>query len=187
MTVRWPVIAVNPFTEAAENLQANITVLQAEASGHVKKTGDTMTGRLKVPSIDGNRVRGAALTDKTSFGAIDTMENWGSSLNVGQPTIFVFITAQVAGSILTASGVSRAGQIRIRISLDGGSTWSDGTSNWCAATSTLRREGVAASHFTSGTPTGDIRVQVQALISGGLVTDIDFVTGTVTVQVAPDA
>lgn len=60
MPARWPAVAISPFTETEEDLGAiasdvtalgaDITSVQADAAGHVKKTGDTMTGRLLVPS-----------------------------------------------------------------------------------------------------------------------------------------
>lgn len=136
--------------------------------------------------LNGARTRGKDIANKTSFSAVSTWEDWGSSLNAGNPGEEVFITADLTGSIFTASGVSRAGRVRVGISTDGGSTYTFGPENWCAADGTLRRDACCASHEVhSVTPTSDIHVKVQALISGGSTTDMDFVTGHVTVNISP--
>lgn len=144
---------------------------------------------ISVQTIVGVRVRGATLTDKTSFSSVDTMENWGSeTINLGQPTMKVFVTAELTGSVLSAVGVDSSGRVQVGISLDSGASYDYGTDNWASgeATGGTRRSACTASHFISGTPTGDIRVKAQALISGGATTDLDFIDGTITAQMAPD-
>lgn len=132
-----------------------------------------------------DRIRGATLADKTTFSAINTMEDWGPAggLNMGSPGITVFVTGHVTGSLLGASGVNRAGKVEVGITLDGGSTWTYGTQNWAQVDDVgtgHRRTAVNASHYRTGTATGEVKIRVRALISGGVVTDLDFVTGTVT-------
>lgn len=136
------------------------------------------------------RTRGADIADKTSFSAVSTWEDWGSSLLVGDPGEEVFITAHLTGSLLVASGVNRSVRVRVGISTDGGSTYTFGNEPWGQidnSGSNQRRAAISASHEVHNvTPSSGIRVKAQALISGGATTDMDFVTGHITGTVSPD-
>ena len=142
---------------------------------------------INVKSIEGFVVRGLELTDKTVFTATSAWEDWGaaSGVNLGTSSEIIFVTAQALGSILGAVGIARAGQIRVGISLDSGSSWTYGPTNWGQvddAAAAFRRTAAVAGHQRTGTPTGDVRVKVQALISGGAIADLDFVEGIILAQ-----
>lgn len=90
MPARWPAVAISPFTETEEDigaiaadvtaLRADVATVQAEASSHVKKTGDTMTGRLLVP--DGNASSPSpAFRNNSNTGSFRVALNqWGISV-----------------------------------------------------------------------------------------------------------
>ncbi len=147
----------------------------------ISDSGETTGLRWSFPI----RARGQSLANKGTFVAVSTWEDWGVSLNMGTPGENVFVTGHVTGSILGGAGINRAGQVRVGISFDTGSTWTYGPHTWFQVddnTATIRRSFCGASHQRSGVPSSEVRVKVQALISGGLVTDLDFVTGQLSAQ-----
>lgn len=143
--------------------------------------------------FEGVRVRGFDVGDKTTFTAVSTWEDWGSAQNMGvYPNGATYwVGVELIGSALVAAGVNRAGQVRVGISDDGGSSWTYGQAQWFQiddATGSTRRGPVVAGHgmIVTADGTNNIQVKAQALISGGVTTDLDLLDGQLMVQVAPD-
>lgn len=135
-------------------------------------------------------IDGTTLTDKTTFSLVDTWEDWGTEVvTITDPGVDMAISAQASGSIEDTSGNGGGeGRMRVGISLDGGTTYTFGNepiADVYDLSADIGFASLAAVHFRSGTPTGDIKIKVQAMIIGGVVGDIDFTDGGLTVQAVP--
>ena len=158
--------------------------------GARQMTGD-LNPRASGWGVTGMRVRGFALTDKTTFTDVDTFIRWdvsgGTYANMGNPgSRTVWVTASSVGDMFGGANINRAGRVRIGISLDGGSSYTYGNGVWVEVDDSgqgdIRRANACAQHYKTGIPTDEVHVMVQAMISGGAVTDLDFLNGVLNVQ-----
>lgn len=155
-------------------------------------TGTTITDHSSLTGVTANQhhkgtiIRGSQPANKTIFTAVDAWENWGSALDLGSQSGAVHVSAQIIGSCLYGDNISRAGKVRIGISLDNGNSYTYGSEVWGqnddTGASSDRRKTVGAAFYRTGTATSNILIQVQAWIDTGATTDIDFVTADLTAQ-----
>lgn len=128
------------------------------------------------------------LTSKTSWAGFGA-EQWGTeeatvddALLPGLTNVTVYAT--VRGHVF---GSTSDGSVtyRVDISLDGGSTWSEGTANfWRADPSTANdRYLIFADHLVEGTVTGDIQAKCMALSSTGAADTADMLSGVIAMEV----
>lgn len=95
---------------------------------------------------------------------VSTFQNWGSAIVIPNPSIPVSVTAQHTGYCLNFTTASLH-QVRIRISFDGGGSFTDGGIMEAVigqGGTNINRGAVNAGHLRSGTPSGAIHIQVQA-------------------------
>ncbi len=166
-----------------------LTNIDDPASGNDIGDRDYNDARYLQPGGAGLVIDGGTLTDKTTFSAVDTWEDWDTAITITDPGVAVAISAQATGSIEDTSGNGGGeGRMRVGISIDGGSTYTFGNEPIADVDDLSADIGFAslgAVHFRSGTPTGDILVKVQAMIIGGVIGDIDFTDGGLTIQTVP--
>lgn len=126
------------------------------------------------------------LTNKTTFSASNTFEQWGTEEVVFAQADLpadVTVEARVIGVVQTVTEATGTDAlIKLQTSLDGGSTWSDGPQ-----TRVFRVNNViggliwvscSAHVLRTGSPTGDVQVRVVANCEDN-VTHFDFLDGTI--------
>lgn len=125
----------------------------------VWRAGDKITAaRLNQDS------NGTTLTNSTPSSTAE--RDWGSeTITFPNPGVAVKVTAQVTGrSSTTTAGAMQI--TRVKISFDGGSTFTEGNAVDTNALDTgatgTGRGACLASHYRAGTPTGDIVVKATA-------------------------
>lgn len=115
------------------------------------------------PTMDGT-----ALTDSTPSSTAE--RDWGTeTITFADPGVAVRVAAHVTGRCFSAT-VNETHTTRVAISFDGGSTFTFGNAPQVTPLDTgssgTGRITVAASHYRTGTPTGDIVIKVRAQSSG---------------------
>lgn len=139
---------------------------------------DTVTDKrawIHIPAATWTRRVRQTLTDKTSFSGTGN-EQWGTEEATLDDAILPLLTnvtvfAEVIGYIEDFSAPTQSVVLWVDISLDGGSTWSTGTTNLTnpqntgGTPSSTGRNTFCAIHQVTGTITGDI--QARAMVSCG--------------------
>lgn len=118
---------------------------------------------------------------------IDTWEDWATeTVTITDPGVPVKVKAWLNGRLINTTDAASTGEMRVSISLDGGSTFDDGNTSGIVNTGTgagnAVRQSAGAVHLLAGTPTGDVVVKAQ-MNAGD--TDVDFSSGVLLVEVAP--
>lgn len=114
-----------------------------------------------------NRLDGVNLTDTAPTTA---WTDWGTeTVTWPNPGVEVTVTASLVGRWLNAVDTTAVSSSRVRISLDGGTTWSYGqiiyVQTGTGAGAQIRA--VAASqHAVTGTPTGSVIVKARCMTEG---------------------
>lgn len=109
----------------------------------------------------------ATLTDLAITSA-STWTNWGSAVSIANPKVGVSFSAMLSGYIYDFTAV-RFQQVRLGISVDGGSSFTYGPAVGTAVGQSAtfnNRGGINAAHNRTGTPTGGIVLQAQAWSDG---------------------
>lgn len=127
--------------------------------------------------------KGVVLTN-SSLTATETFTAWGTEyLAFTNPGISVQISAFVCGRLSNDVDANVNGAARVLISLDGGSTWTDGGSPFIRiGTSVGSWGGITAAHTAEGLPTGEVRVKVEFR---GSDTDVKADNGRLTAWMLP--
>ncbi|PXY27440.1 hypothetical protein [Prauserella muralis] len=128
----------------------------------------------------------AVLTDKNTFAAINSWEDWGTeTIQFDDPGIRVAIVASGFGNLFGNSANYRSGQPRLAISIDGGATFTtlnDGEPPFCVVRVAGDADGFGTGLRVEGVPTGDIVVKMQGQVSD---LDVDFRNGYITAIMHP--
>lgn len=123
------------------------------------------------------------LSDDTAS-ATSTWEQWGTEdVTIPNPGIAVEVSAVLSGGYREATNTDAAATCRLQISLDGGTTWSDGENAFVrvgtdVGVTTHALNGMAV----SGTPTGDIVIRAQLWVNQ---TTTELKDGTITATMVP--
>jgi hypothetical protein len=135
------------------------------------------------------RVR-QTLTDKTSFAAVSTFEQWGTEEAVLDDALLprltnVTVFAQAVGYIENWTDTGNISTL-VEISLDGGTTWDTGTSIFqrrAAGGQTSDRHPTMPIHQVTGTVTGDIQARAMASSATGAGATQDMKQGVLYMEV----
>lgn len=103
------------------------------------------------------------LTDDT-LAASGVFEDWGTeTVTFSDPGVEVSVTAYVTGNFNDSAAESTLGNVRVAISLDGGTVFTFGNqvTGRVGTNADQSHLPVAASHGVTGTPTGDIVIKAQ--------------------------
>lgn len=169
-------------------------------------------GTLKTDSVDSTQIKANAITtpkiadgavtaDKTLFspyykplqqvkGLFDTSSTsaqTADTFNTGIDLTGESVTVEArvecyAGNTTTGANVA---QVAPSISIDGGTTWSDGTFQQCNVGNSVGssyRSAISSTHVYSGVPSGVIHVRVRSLVQD---TSVDINQIVTTVRVYP--
>lgn len=162
--------------------------LQTNGIADAAVTNAKLAGSIAESKLVDNVVYGLDGTTLTNDGpAVSaTWEQWGTEeATVSDPgAVAVKVKADLTGYVDGQSQVDYAlAQCRVQISIDGGSTWSDGVSSHTTVikdTGSFSRQTVSSHHFVSGTASGDIQARAQLRSSE---TTTDYNGGMLTVLV----
>lgn len=129
--------------------------------------------------------RETLLTDDTAATA-STWEQWGTEeITFSDPGIAVEVSAVLIGGYSEASNADAAATCRVQISLDGGSTWTDGQRVFVRVGTSVGQTAHAGNTMSvSGTPSGDIKVRAQLFVNQ---TTTELRDGTITATMIPAA
>lgn len=118
----------------------------------------------------------STLTDTTP-GTADTYEQWGTEeVTFPNPSVDVRVLAEALGSLSAVGAAAAAtGKVKTQISLDGGTSWTDGSEPEVNVADE-ERQLVGSFADVEGTPTGEIQVRAQVQAS---VTDVIFEQGRI--------
>lgn len=137
------------------------------------------------PAVQGFGAGGGIIADLVASPA-STWLNWGSAVTIPNPakqvTVIAFLTGY-AFDFVDANGTFS--QSRVRISFDGGSSFTDGQQVGATEGQTpnfINRAGVSNSFIRAGIPTGNIVIQAQG---NGASTNVNFSGGTLTYIMVP--
>lgn len=98
------------------------------------------------------------------------------------PTGPVNVLATFNGAVVASTGSNAVTQLRVQISLDGGSTWVTGDDVLVNAPSSVSPASISAAHAHQGTPSGSVKARVLANRTGGPQPDLG---GHVVLMVTP--
>jgi hypothetical protein len=118
---------------------------------------------------------------------VNTWEDWGSeTVTFTDPGVPVKVKAWLNGRIFNITDSTSQGQIRVLISLDGGSTFDEGNTsgltNQGTGAGNLQRMSAGAQHLLAGTPTGDVVIKAQLRADD---TSNTFSNGVLMAEVVP--
>lgn len=174
-----------------DNIEVNDILLNPDASGELAAAAITVddTGWTEISGADVQAVLDSAdaaiaaggggggtfvkrayqsLTALSSFGAANTRQQWGTEeATVNDADLPTLTGVTVYASVRGSSGNWSADcllRYRVEISLDGGSTWSQGQDNWCRFDAIGANDRITffTDHQVTGTVTGDIQARVMA-------------------------
>lgn len=135
--------------------------------------------------VGGLKAFSTTLTDDTAA-ALETWEQWGTEeATAADPGRAVAVLAWGSGWFaLNASTVGAVrGSMRVQISLDGGTTWTEGSrgaDHGDRVNADVSSGGsLACYHLASGTPTGQVQVRAQLHQFNQSAGDITFRDGSV--------
>lgn len=145
------------------------------------------------------RVR-QTLTDKTSFSGTSP-EQWGTeeaalptssigsygvtTINGGRVGDGATVTAILDGNIANSSTTANAVSVRVEISLDGGSTWNQGTLRFFrgeSATANAEND-CTRMHMVTGNITGEVQARAMATCGAGASAAYDLTGGVIYLEV----
>lgn len=98
------------------------------------------------------------------------------------PTGPVNVLATFNGAVVASTGSNAVTQLRVQISLDGGSTWVTGDDVLVNAPSSVSPASISAAHAHQGTPSGSVKARVLANRTGSPQPDLG---GHVVLMVTP--
>lgn len=144
------------------------------------KAGTTLTtAHLSHSTLQTN------LTDDSASSS-GSWERWGTEeITFSDPGIAIEVSAVLLGRLFDNTNGDVAGTCRLRISLDGGSSWTNGTAPFVrVGTSVGLACTVGNTLAVSGTPSGDIIVQAELRVND---TATEARDGTITATMIPAA
>lgn len=133
------------------------------------------------------KIASTTLTDKTGVSGLSSFEQWGTeeaAVAQASAPASAKVLAVLTGSCRNLGTGTKGGEVKVQISLDGGSTWNDGTATYIEiheGTGDVAY-GVSAQHTHSGTVTGEIQARVL-LQHFTTTTDPDWLRGTLAIVV----
>lgn len=98
------------------------------------------------------------------------------------PTGPVNVLAQFNGYAIASTGSNAVSQVKVQISLDGGSTWNTGDDVTVIASTSLTPTSLAVGHVRQGTPSGSIKARILANRTGSPQPDL---SGHIVLMVTP--
>lgn len=174
-------------SHSSQHADANDAIEAVETELGVNPRGADASVRARLDRFDIHDLDQKALTDDQAA-ALGTWEVWGvETIVFAAPGQAVKVAGWLTGSIIynNATASRRIGYIRAQISLDGGATWASGVENRGELRGDdVRRDGLAAHVFASGTPTGNIVIRAQLQQNAlGVAGDLVFQQGSLLAEV----
>ncbi|PXY33547.1 hypothetical protein BAY59_10720 [Prauserella coralliicola] len=141
----------------------------------------------RIWSLDTPKVSQLTLPGNAAAPAGEAWGNWGSAIIFPDPDMSVIVLGWASGNGFNESAGPTGDQymaVRVRISLDGGATWTagQGPRDQCSVPNSAWGMS-AATHSRIGTPNGEIRVQAQIQTSNPAA--VRFHNGSIAALIVP--